>query len=238
MKPSFTFIGIVGFFASILTIYIFFSGNAYFKNIIHPISNPSTKDSSISLNDTTGNAGSQIISTGPRQNVKVTITNRINSNASQLPSKEQFTIPLEITNRFIAEKGTVVDKKHNLMWIECKFPKNTWYNALSYCKRLKYNGYSDWRLPTLDEMLTLSFEKNGQIIRTSFFPDIEQAVYWCYESCPIIDGKRRCLTEYSGNPTFSDVAVGLTLVFDPSKTYYEPYGKDVKHEFMAVRLLK
>jgi hypothetical protein len=31
----------------------------------------------------------------------------------------------------------------------------TWKHAMNYCKRLNYAGYTDWRLPTSDELLHL-----------------------------------------------------------------------------------
>ena len=38
----------------------------------------------------------------------------------------------------------------------------TWGHAMNYCRRLNYAGYSDWRLPTSDELVHLHRQK-GQV---------------------------------------------------------------------------
>jgi hypothetical protein len=56
-------------------------------------------------------------------------------------------------------KGTVVDLTTGLMWE--KTPDNRLRNlrgALEYADKLKLHGYSDWRVPTIDE---LKFISNG-----------------------------------------------------------------------------
>jgi len=38
----------------------------------------------------------------------------------------------------------------------------TWNHAIDYCRRLNYNGYSDWRLPTANELKHVH-NKHGQV---------------------------------------------------------------------------
>jgi hypothetical protein len=59
--------------------------------------------------------------------------------------------------RFIAyDNGTVLDTKTKLMWAAKDNGGNiNWVNAKSYCKNYRGGGYSDWRMPTQDEMVTL-----------------------------------------------------------------------------------
>jgi len=38
----------------------------------------------------------------------------------------------------------------------------TWNHAVNYCRRLNYAGYSDWRLPTSDELVHVH-RKKGQV---------------------------------------------------------------------------
>jgi len=38
----------------------------------------------------------------------------------------------------------------------------TWNHAVNYCRRLNYAGYSDWRLPTSDELVHVH-RKTGQV---------------------------------------------------------------------------
>lgn len=59
--------------------------------------------------------------------------------------------------RFIAyDNGTVLDTKTNLMWAAKDNGSNiNWANAKSYCENYRGGGYSDWRMPTQDELAGL-----------------------------------------------------------------------------------
>jgi hypothetical protein len=59
--------------------------------------------------------------------------------------------------RFIAyDNGTVLDTQTNLMWAAKDNGSTiTWANAKSYCGNYRGGGYTDWRMPTLDELAGL-----------------------------------------------------------------------------------
>lgn len=59
--------------------------------------------------------------------------------------------------RFIAyEDGTVLDTRTNLMWAAKDNGRNiNWANAKSYCRNYRGGGYTDWRMPTQDELAGL-----------------------------------------------------------------------------------
>ncbi len=57
----------------------------------------------------------------------------------------------------------------------------TWNHAVSYCRSLYYAGYSDWRLPTSDELQSVH-RINGQ--QFSYFRDKD---FWT--STPTTEGK-------------------------------------------------
>ncbi len=60
--------------------------------------------------------------------------------------------------RFIAyDNGTVLDTKTNLMWADKDNGRDIdWKTAKSYCENYRGGGYTDWRLPTQDELAGLS----------------------------------------------------------------------------------
>jgi len=60
-------------------------------------------------------------------------------------------------NRFIAyDNGTVLDTWTNLMWAAHDNASDiNWYNAKSYCENYRGGGYTDWRMPTQDELAGL-----------------------------------------------------------------------------------
>ena len=52
--------------------------------------------------------------------------------------------------------GTVLDTQTNLMWAEKDNGSNiNWANAKSYCENYRGGGYTDWRMPTQDELAGL-----------------------------------------------------------------------------------
>lgn len=59
--------------------------------------------------------------------------------------------------RYIADdKGTVLDTQTNLMWAAKDNGSDiNWDNAKIYCENYRLGGYTDWRLPTKDELADL-----------------------------------------------------------------------------------
>jgi len=100
--------------------------------------------------------------------------------------------------------GTVTDTKTGLMWKRCseglsgmncedgKAKEYTWDDAAERFKNVEYAGYSDWRLPTIDELKTLVYcskgkDKDGRrcnegserpAINQQAFPNAEENWYW------------------------------------------------------------
>lgn len=59
--------------------------------------------------------------------------------------------------RFIAyDNGTVLDTRTNLMWAaKDNGEMLMWADAKFYCENYRGGGYTDWRMPTLDELAGL-----------------------------------------------------------------------------------
>src|SRR4030042_2035306 len=57
-------------------------------------------------------------------------------------------------NRFIAyDNGTVLDRQTGLMWAAKDNGSDIdWSNAKRYCENYRGGDYTDWRLPTQDEL--------------------------------------------------------------------------------------
>jgi hypothetical protein len=71
------------------------------------------------------------------------------------PAEERKQIKRD--GRFIAyDNGTVLDTQTNLMWAAKDNGRDiNWANAKSYCEKYRGGGYTDWRLPTQDELAGL-----------------------------------------------------------------------------------
>jgi len=79
------------------------------------------------------------------------------------------------------QDGTVIHRTTCLMWQkQTASSEMNWYDAISYCNNLTLAGYSDWRLPTRDELKSI-VDKNqakAPYINTAYFPDTNTSVYW------------------------------------------------------------
>ena len=45
--------------------------------------------------------------------------------------------------------------KNEIQWSKKSSRKMNWVEAANYCEYLNQDGYSDWRLPNIDELRTL-----------------------------------------------------------------------------------
>jgi Protein of unknown function (DUF1566) len=109
-------------------------------------------------------------------------------------------------DRFIDNQdGTVTDTGTNLMWIKNGWRKeffsaSTWFEALDKCAKFNHGNYNDWRLPTIDEWLSLintNFQKPALIEPNPFLNLISHIPYWtrseyiygrrytCTRECPL-----------------------------------------------------
>jgi S1-C subfamily serine protease len=75
--------------------------------------------------------------------------------------------------RFIAyNNGTVLDTQTNLMWASKDNGGDiNWANAKSYCENYRGGGYSDWRMPTQDELEGLYDAEKSQKVECGNSPN-------------------------------------------------------------------
>ena len=94
-----------------------------------------------------------------------------------------FTFTLLFSNHFFKNGDTVIDKKHKLMWQDHKDNVKvivTHQHAIEYCEMITQSGFSDWRLPTIEEyqyIIDKSRIKDKLMIQNSF-KYIKQDNYW------------------------------------------------------------
>ena len=85
--------------------------------------------------------------------------------------------PLERDNA----KEVVIDSNTKLMWQDnasVKTTKKTWSKAIGYCKNLRFAGHGGWRLPSIDELLSITDDtKYNPAIKDGFL-NVSASDYW------------------------------------------------------------
>ncbi|MEK6545569.1 MAG: DUF1566 domain-containing protein, partial [Nitrospinota bacterium] len=76
--------------------------------------------------------------------------------------------------------GTITDNVTGLTWQkEDDNIERAWDNANTYCDDLTLGGYSDWRLPSDMELMSIvNYGIYNPAINTTYFPDTNSSFYW------------------------------------------------------------
>jgi len=103
-----------------------------------------------------------------------------------IPSKEFMMRLLLFVSIFftfsLAEITMVHDPKTSLMWEDTahvRESKITQVRAREYCSELKLGGFEDWRLPTIQELLTIiDYTRTSPAILSAFSYTEDESFYW------------------------------------------------------------
>jgi hypothetical protein len=78
-----------------------------------------------------------------------------------------------------AEWVAVLDNTTALLWTVKETARLTWKKATAAVAKLDTAGFTDWRLPTVEELFLLADRtKHSPAIDTAFFPDCKSDWYW------------------------------------------------------------
>ncbi len=103
----------------------------------------------------------------------------------------------------------VRDNNTGLVWeAKTNGNKSDWQDAVNYCSSLNLRDFSDWHLPTRQELQTIvDYGKYNPAIDTKYFPDTVSGGYWSSST----------YKEYAWLVNFS---YGYVPSYNKSKTYY------------------
>jgi len=86
-------------------------------------------------------------------------------------------------NLIINGDGTVTNENTGLMWQQTDAGPMTWDNTLSYSENLSLAGFTDWRLPTIEELRSIvDHSRYYPAVNSTFFPDTKLSAYWSSSS--------------------------------------------------------
>ena len=79
--------------------------------------------------------------------------------------------------------GTIADNVTGLVWQKASSSNHSQADAITFCTNLSLAGFSDWRLPSIVEQMSLvDTGHSGPAIDTAYFPDTQSTVYWTSSS--------------------------------------------------------
>jgi len=75
--------------------------------------------------------------------------------------------------------GTVTDANTGLMWQQGEAGSMNWEDAITCCEGLSLAGYTDWRLPNIKELESITDDSlYNPPIETNYFPEAHTSHYW------------------------------------------------------------
>ncbi|MBO7126506.1 DUF1566 domain-containing protein [bacterium] len=93
-----------------------------------------------------------------------------------------YCYPQSFTVQTISDDKVVLDNNTGLMWQQTipaeTYTWGSWGTPQRYCNNLTYAGYSDWRLPTVQELLTIADNSKIYPINTTYFPTTSDTGLW------------------------------------------------------------
>jgi hypothetical protein len=93
-----------------------------------------------------------------------------------------FEILYADEHRWVKEHHIVKDSHLNLIWqdaVNVKYRKRSWSNANKYCENLTLTKRTEWRLPTLPELLsTIDYSKSSPALVEAFSFSSASGYYW------------------------------------------------------------
>ena len=128
--------------------------------------------------------GITVSPTGGSGDATLTFTASANLDA---PRTGTFTVSVTVANP--ARTATVTVKQTggaylgNMQVLKTEPSSNSWSGANSYCSGLDAEGHTDWRLPTVDEAVSM-YQNQSTLLAVSGFTGFIRGCYWTVTTAP------------------------------------------------------
>lgn len=176
--------------------------------------------------------------------------------AQQPPQKTSANHPInsketwQTIDHFQVKDGLVKDTRTGLMWMRCilgstwnntscqgKGQGYSWEEAMKIPQGFTYAGYSDWRIPSVEELMTLVDKEAGN--EDEGIPFINQSVFSAQHRCMDEKGKfdlnNKVCTIWSSAPNTYDNSYAWCVDFYIEDINADPGRKDRKYGVRLVR---
>lgn len=87
----------------------------------------------------------------------------------------------KIDKNFVRDdsKQVVLDQKDHKIYYDAQpSPKMNYDDAVKYCEKMDYLGYTSWRVPSKEEMRSLLELSRRNITVKHAFKNIQEGIYW------------------------------------------------------------
>ena len=122
---------------------------------------------------------------------------------AQIITKKRNSMENKTMSSTNKDLEAVHDKNNQLVW-QKKIQSQlfTWSKAQNYCINLEFDGYSDWRLPTISELESLVDKRYSSSINPSFgpLPDSYPPYFWSSTTDPNDNNEAQFLNFSDGLP--------------------------------------
>ena len=99
------------------------------------------------------------------------------------------------------ETKIVTDNETDLQWQDNESATRTWKNAIKYCEDLTLGNYDDWRLPNINELLSIVDDTKVNPSISSAFESFTSSNYW--SSTTAIGTHYKAWVVYFGGQSYS-----------------------------------
>ena len=96
-----------------------------------------------------------------------------------------------IRDSSVTDSQVIFDTASNLMWQDDNDPDlltHTWIDGISYCENLDKKSYTNWRLPNINELRTISDDSKVSPAISSIFLNVKNNKYWSSTSASASGG--------------------------------------------------
>lgn len=121
---------------------------------------------------------------GTNQGASYTATFGENHDYANSASTMSFTIYNGAAWGGTATSSVTVDNRTGLMWVTNPVDAGIsstpdWEGAITLCEGLNYAGFADWRLPNINELVSIvDYSRQSPSINTAYFLNTQNDYYW------------------------------------------------------------